>query len=92
MENPILLWDHLADIVLTFSLKMPGTKKLYLGNLYDEKSISLDVEVFDEVLSEMIESMVEAVEQGNLILTYSFDEEENLTIKITQTNGKSSSF
>ncbi|MCF0179720.1 MAG: hypothetical protein HUJ97_05675 [Bacteroidales bacterium] len=92
MENTILLWDHLADFVLSFSLKMSGSSRLYLGNLYDEKQVLLDVDEFDEVLSEMILSMLESMTQGNLVLEYSFDEEENLTIKITKINGKSSSF
>lgn len=92
MENSILLWDHLAEIVLAFSLKMPVPMKLYFGNLYDEKEVSLDVEEFDATLSEMIESMIEEVKPGNLILSYSFDDKENLFIKITKQNGKSSSF
>lgn len=92
MENSILLWDHLAEIVLAFSLKMPVPMKLYFGNLYDEKEVSLDVEEFDATLSEMIESMIEEVKPGNLILSYSFDDREDLIIKITKQNGKSSSF
>ena len=92
MENSILLWDHLAEIVLSFSLKMPVPMKLYFGNLYDEKEVSLDVEEFDATLSEMIESMIEEVKPGNLILSYSFDDKEDLIIKITKQNGKSSSF
>lgn len=92
MENSILLWDHLAEIVLAFSLKMPVPMKLYFGNLYDEKEVSLDVEEFDATLSEMIESMIEEVKPGNLILSYSFDDKEDLIIKITKQNGKSSSF
>lgn len=92
MENPILLWDYLADFVLTSSLKMPVTKKLYFGNLYDEKQIEVNVEELEEVLSEMLESMLSEVEHGNLVLEYSFDQEEKLTIKLTQRNGKSSSF
>lgn len=92
MENSILLWDHLAEIVLAFSLKMPVPMKLYFGNLYDEKEVSLDVEEFDATLSEMIESMIEEVKPGNLILSYSFDDKENLIVKITKQNGKSSSF
>lgn len=92
MENSILLWDHLAEIVLAFSLKMPVPMKLYFGNLYDEKEVSLVVEEFDATLSEMIESMIEEVKPGNLILSYSFDDKENLIIKITKQNGKSSSF
>ncbi len=92
MENSILLWDHLAEIVLAFSLKMPVPMKLYFGNLYDERKVSLDVEEFDATLSEMIGSMIEEVKQGNLILSYSFDEKENLIIKVTKQNGKSSSF
>jgi len=92
MENPILLWDYLADFVLTSSLKMPATKKLYFGNLYDEKQIEVNVEELEEVLSEMLESMLSEVEQSNLVLEYSFDQEEKLTIKLTQRNGKSSSF
>lgn len=92
MENSILLWDHLAEIVLAFSLKMPVPMKLYFGNLYDEKEVSLDVEEFDATLSEIIESMIEEVKPGNLILSYSFDDKENLIIKITKQNGKSSSF
>ena len=66
--------------------------KLYFGNLYDEKEVSLDVEEFDATLSEMIESMIEEVKPGNLILSYSFDDKEDLIIKITKQNGKSSSF
>ena len=92
MENSILLWDHLAEIVLAFSLKMPVPMKLYFGNLYDEKEVSLDVEEFDATLYEMIESMIEEVKPGNLILSYSFDDKEDLIIKITKQNGKSSSF
>lgn len=92
MENSILLWDHLAEIVVAFSLKMPVPMKLYFGNLYDEKEVSLDVEEFDATLSEMIESMIEEVKPGNLILSYSFDDKEDLIIKITKQNGKSSSF
>lgn len=79
----ISLWEHLAELQQVFSLKMSGSLKLYLSNMYDDSAITIDVKLFDLLLENVINSQIHNASHGSLIMNYSFKNHDTLIISVT---------
>ena len=79
----ISLWEHLAELQQVFSMKLSGSLKLYFSNMYDDSAIDIDVNLFDLLLENVINTQIHNARKGSLIMNYSFKNPDTLLITVT---------
>ena len=86
----ISLWEHLAELQQVFSIKMSGALKLYFSNMYDDSMIDIDVNLFDLLLENVINTQIHNSRRGSLIMNYAFKSQDTLLITVTCTENEKS--
>lgn len=86
----ISLWEHLAELQQVFSMKLSGSLKLYFSNMYDDSTIDIDVNLFDLLLENVINTQIHNARRGSLIMNYSFKDSDTLLITVTCTENEKS--
>lgn len=84
----ISLWEHLAELQQVFSMKLSGSLKLYFSNMYDNSIIDIDVNLFDLLLENVINTQIHNARQGSLIMNYLFKDQDTLMITVTCTENE----
>lgn len=79
----ISLWEHLAELQQVFSMKLSGLLKLYFSNMYDDAMIEIDVNLFDLLLENVINTQIHNARRGSLVMSYAFKTPETLLITVT---------
>lgn len=84
----ISLWEHLAELQQVFSMKLAGSLKLYFSNMYDNSQIDIDVNLFDLLLENVINTQIHNARRGSLIMNYVFKNPDTLLITVTCTENE----
>jgi len=88
----IALWEHMAELQQIYSLKMPQGCKLYFSNLYDNVMLEVNVELFNVLVENLINSQLHNTQTGYLSLSYVVNNDQlQLTVACTDSHAQQSS-
>jgi len=82
----IALWEHMAELQQVYSLKMPAGRKIYFSNLYDNTQLEVNVDLFDVLVENLLNSQLHNATSGYLSMSYSTTTDNRLQLSITCTD------
>ena len=77
---PLLLWEHLADHVVSLVMRYGCRTRLYLTNLYDSVEVTIDADVLDREIDAAVVPLLQDAATQWVALGYQVTPEGDVEI------------